>query len=530
MSTENLSNNKNLQSFKDEFCVWNEALKMSPEYDVSEEYILPDYFPDIRKILFVSAKAEENDANNQEGKAEYSGDVIFNVVYMGDTGQVKCVTQSYPYTNYISNENIYDDSIIEASTSVENRSVRAVSPRKLLLKCRVVSDISVFNKVCVSPRLVGGSGVEDEFTLERKVGKKECVNYMQFTESDIRVSEDIEYKGKTPIAEIVYSDAELFMTDCKYSDGKVDIRGNARVKCLIRCAEEGDEGEYESVEKNIPIDHSCEVKLPQNDSKCFGKLELGAIEIGVANDSYGENRLIQVDFVCRARLTGISNSDTVFTDDIFSTAYKYENTYKDVMTERLAKCGYSNFSASGSGEVSNQEGIVLNRVVFSQAFSQMKLNGVSNGKAVFDGECTVKAVLTDNEGNCMSSDMVFPIRFEIPTDCSEVKRSIVDSTVLDSRVNIDGNKLNANVEIGIDYVLYEKVTANTVTTVSIDKNIKITENKDRCVRLYYPEENEDLWSVAKKYSLSRASLERANNRQLSEGLPRVILIPTNTIK
>ena len=189
-------NNENMiiPSFKDEFCVWSEGVKATVEYDVSEEYILPDYLPDIRKILLVNAKVEENDGFIQEGKAEYSGDVVFNVVYIGDTGQIKFVTQAYPYTNYLADEGIYDDSVIEAVTRVDNRSVRAVSPRKLLLKGKVVTDISIFNKLCVSPRLVGGSGVEDEFTLERKTDRIDCVNYMQFTESDIRVSEDIEYK------------------------------------------------------------------------------------------------------------------------------------------------------------------------------------------------------------------------------------------------------------------------------------------------------------------------------------------------
>lgn len=530
MNIENMSNNKILPSFKDEFCVWSEGVKVSPEYEVSEEYILPDYLPDIRKILFVNAKVEENDGFIQEGKAEYSGDIVFNVVYMGDTGQVKCVTQAYPYTNYLSNEAIYDDSVIETVTKVENRSVRAVSPRKLLLKGKVVSDISIFNKICVSPRLIGGSGVEDEFTLERKTDRIDCVNYLQFTESDIRVSEDIEYKGKIPVAEIIYSDADLFMTDCKYSDGKVSIKGSARVKCLLRCSNDGEEGEYEGVEKNIPIEHTFEVKLPQSDSRCFGRLELGAVEVGIANDSYGENRVLQIDFVCRANITAISNSDTIFTDDVFSTVYKYENSYKEVSTERLVKCGYSNFSVGGSGEISNAEGIKLNRVVLSDADSQMRLKEVLNGKANFEGECVVKAVLADEAGNCTTSELLVPIRFEVPVECSGFNRCTVESSVLDSRVSIDGNRLSVNAEIGLDYAIYEKITANSVTSVSIDKSAKATESKDGFVRLYYPEKNENLWSVAKKYGISRASLERANNRQLSEGLPRVILIPTNTAK
>ncbi len=528
MNMDNTGYNNIIPSFKDEFCVWSEAGKSSPEYEISEEYILPDYLPDIRKILLIKAKIEENDAYIQEGRAEYSGDVVFNVVYLGDTGQVKCVTQAYPYTNYISQENIYDDSVIDAVTRVENRSVRAVSPRKLLLKGRAVTEISIFNKLCVSPRLVGGSGVEDEFTLERKTNNVECANYLQFSESDIRVSEDIEYKGKAPISEVVYYDADLFMTDCKYSDGKLNVSGNARVNCLLGCSNEGENAVYEAVEKNIPIERSFDVKLPKNDSRCFGRFELGAIECGVANDSYGESRIIEIDFVCRANITSISNEDTVFTDDVFSTAYKYENTYKEVDTERLVKCGYSNFSASGSGEVSNLEGIELDRVIINRGEAQMTQKELSNGKAVFEGECTIKAVITDKNGNYITTDIPFPIRYEMPVESMESNRCMTECTVLDSRVNIDGNKINANVEIGLNYAIFEKVSANPVSVISIDKTAPLTEEKEGVMRLYYPEKGEDLWSVAKKYGISRSALENANNRQLSEGLPRVILIPMKT--
>ena len=40
-------------SIKDEFCVWNESGKTTLENEINEEYVLPDYLPDIRKILFV---------------------------------------------------------------------------------------------------------------------------------------------------------------------------------------------------------------------------------------------------------------------------------------------------------------------------------------------------------------------------------------------------------------------------------------------------------------------------------------------
>ncbi len=513
-------------SLKDEFCVWSDAGKASDEYEISEEYILPDYLPDIRKLLLIKAKIEENDAFIEEGKAEYGGDVVFNVVYLGDTGQVKCVTQSYPYTNIISLESIYDDSIINSRTTVRNRSVRAVSPRKLLLKAKAVTDITVRNKLCVSPRLTGSTGVEDEFTLERKTDLIDSVNFIQFNESDIRVSEDVEYKGKNPISELIYYDADVFTTDCKYNDGRMYLKGNARVCCLVACNAGGEDTDYELIEKNIPIEHTSEVRLPINNSDCFAILELGAFECGVANDSYGESRVLEIDFACRANITAVANEKTMFTDDVFSTAYKYANTYKKVDTEKLIKCACANFSADGNSEIPKAEGTDFDRVVMSLAEADMALSEITNGKMVFSGDCNVKAVVLDKNNGYITSDFSFPIRFEMSCDNIEKYRYMCRCNVLDSRVTLDGSKINANVEIGLNFAMFEEVSANTVSQISIDKSSPLNTEKEKVMILYYPEGNEDLWSVAKKYGVSRGALEDANNKSLSEGLPRVIVIPT----
>ncbi|MBE6717773.1 MAG: DUF3794 domain-containing protein [Ruminococcaceae bacterium] len=525
------SKNQNLEnmktSLKDEFCVWSEVGGTVLENELSEEYILPDYLPDIRKILLVKTKAEEDDIFTEDGRAEIGGRVVFNVIYLGDTGEIKCVNQSYTYSNFTNSDNIYDESIIDIQTSLKNRSVRALSPRKLMMKVKVVSSVSVRNKVCVSPRLIGTTSVEDEFTLERKINEIECVNFIQFNESDIRVSEDIDYKGQKPIGDLIAHDADVIPTECKYNDGKLYIKGVARVWCLISEASEDENKKYEVIERNIPITHTSDVSLPNGEWNCYMQLDMGDFECSVANDSYGESRVIEVDLVCRAKIKAISNENSVFTDDVFSTAYEYANTYKRVNTERLLKTSCANFSVSGSGEIPKTEGASFDRVILSSVDVDMASVDVSQGKAVFNGECNVKAVVSDKDGSYVNTEFSFPVRYEMPIGDVEKYRCRCDGTVLDSRVSLDDNKLNVNAEIGINYELFENVSADTVEVVAINKSQPLQNVNEKVMVLYYPDKNETLWSVAKKYNVSRASLENVNNKQLSEGLPRVIVIPTH---
>lgn len=525
MNRENTGFENKRTSFKDEFCVWSGGGKAALEYDVGEEYLLPDYLPDIRKILLVKTAISENDSFIRDGKAEYSGEIVFRVFYLGDNGQIKCVTQGYPYTNYVALDTVFEDSVINAETSVKNRSVRAVSPRKLLLKAKVLTELSVYNKLCVSPRLTGGTGLEDEFTLERKTEKVDSINYLQFEESDIRISEDMEYKGKNPISELVAYDAELFMTDCEYTDGRLVIKGNARIFVCLGFGDDEEGRSYEVVERNVPIEHVVETKLGEAWSTFYGDFELGAMECGIANDSYGESRIIEIDFVCRACITAVSNEKTYFTDDVFSTAYEYENTYKNAESQKLIKGGFANISASGSSEIPNSENIEFERILMSQQEVEMSLSKVSGGKAVFEGECIIKVIVSDKSNGFTNAEVTFPVRYETPVDDIERYGGMVRSSVLDSRISLDGNKINANVEIGINYVVTEDTVSKCVSQISIDKSRPIEHQREKVMMLYYPEKYETLWSIAKKYKVSCADLENANNRKLTEALPRVMIIP-----
>ncbi len=511
-------------SFKDEFCVWSSVGNFSAENDVNEEYILPDYFPDIRKILLVKANIQNSEITADSSKANISGELYFSVVYLSEDGEIKCIGQYYDYTNKIVDEAIYEDSVLNGRSFIKNRSVRALSPRKLLIKAKIGTDLSVYNKLCVSPRLVGSEGVEDEFTLERKMNEIDCVNFIKFSEGDIRVSEDIEYTGKMPIGEIISSDVELYNTDAKYSDSKLNIKGNAKFTCLFALNSEDEQKQYEMYEKIIPINKTCDLNLPTGEWKINCNLMLGAFECSVANDSYGEPRIFELDFSASANMIAMSNEKTYFTDDVFCTLYEYSNKYKTVNTQRVNMQDNVNFSVSGEGELPETDG-QAESILMYEAIPQINSMENKAGKVIFNGETNVKLVVNTNENGYVNTEFTFPFKYEMQSTNNVSDKYMCDCYILDMKMRLDKNKINANAEIGLNLALFEDVSANAVESININKNNPIERQNEKVMFLYYPEENESLWSIAKKYYVSPKEIEKANNKNLSEILPRVIVIP-----
>jgi hypothetical protein len=525
MDRENI-NNSIKKSLKDEFCVWSEVGRAVAEKEISEEYILPDYLPDIRKILLVRVNQATNEVYKDEGKADVVGNVGFNIIYLADTGEIKCITQEYDYETSAYVDGIYEESYLDVRTGIKNKSARAVSPRKLLLKAKIFSNVTVYNKLCVYPRIIGTTGIEDEFTLERNTNTAECINYIKFSESDIRVSEDIILQGNRAIKELICSDVTLSSGECDWSDGKVNIKGIAKVWLLLDMSGEGEEGIYEAVERNVPFNHAVDVTLPGGDWKISARLEKTAFECGVANDAYGEPKVIEMDFSLKADMLAMTNENSVFTDDVYSTEYSYTNKYKTVETQRLVKSCNVNFSSYGNSVVPLTEGEQLDGIVFSYAEADVSGFEQKDGRGVFTGECNVKVALKTSDGGYKTEESVFPFKYEMPLSYEGIASCMTNCYVIDHKADLDGNKLNLNAEIGMNVTIFENVKESTVEAVSIDKNAPIERPAERVMILYYPDNNETLWSIAKKYGIASDDITRINKIENQNALPRVILIPT----
>ena len=62
--------------------------------DISEEFTLPEYEPEIKKILRVTARVLPAGKYVGGGRAEFAGSVVYGLIYRGTEGETGCVSLS----------------------------------------------------------------------------------------------------------------------------------------------------------------------------------------------------------------------------------------------------------------------------------------------------------------------------------------------------------------------------------------------------------------------------------------------------
>ena len=118
--------------------------------DCTGEFVLPDYLPEIRKIIRIDAKAIPSGKFIGSQKAEFAGIVAYTVIYAGAEGELSSTSLSsdYEFSCNLPSSSEGDFAIV-ADTSVDNTVCRLFGPRKLSLRSTLKSRTHVYarNKI-----------------------------------------------------------------------------------------------------------------------------------------------------------------------------------------------------------------------------------------------------------------------------------------------------------------------------------------------------------------------------------------------
>ena len=106
-------------------------------HEVSEEFVLPDYIPEIRKLLTCKAQILPESKYVSEKDVQSAGSVTYHLIYTDDEGNL-CGTplsSSYEVSIPIANEvkSVFVD------TAIESTQPRVNGPRRISIKSRLKS-------------------------------------------------------------------------------------------------------------------------------------------------------------------------------------------------------------------------------------------------------------------------------------------------------------------------------------------------------------------------------------------------------
>ncbi len=496
--------------------------------EVSAEYNLPDYLPDINRLLKVSAKLLES-AHYLAGDAvEYDGKLCCSILYATGDGSLKNAEFTREFSGTTAVSGTSGDCDIRFEPQIETVTCRLQNPRKLTAKIKLSLDTSVLCAECVTPSVTGKLTADDEKTLEARTHSIAGVHTATAEEKNTPISEDIEIDGALPaIAEIVAVEMEPYILDIRTGENKITYKGDIHTNILYLA--EQDEAlptattpKFISFTAKIPI--AGEIEAPGISEKYipFAAVQVSTPEFRTQSNAFGENRTAELDFDYSVSVTLFCNEENTLTTDMYSTAYESTCEEKTLAYESVLAAKSFNFTADGTAKADDPD---FDQIVMTTASASVERTEKAGNKLLFFGNTAVSVILTNGEGIYLSKTFEVPFRAETDgTAASEQFDIRTQPTVLSASARLDGDTISVNCETLVSYILFEKHTDAYIASLAVSKDRPVVKDTNASLLLCYPTPTDTLWDIAKKYSTTTLAIMEANSIS-AETTPQVLVIP-----
>lgn len=467
------------------------------EQGVELDYILPDYYPDIFRLVKCEVLPAVTDWSVSGDRLSYELVCSIRILYCSEGGSIlQCVSQRQCFSKYIDIGQIGGSPAVTLIPKADHINCRAVNKRRLDLRGAVSVKIKVEgekNQEVISD--ASGMNIQLKKTPVRYAAKKLTA------EKSLRLNEETELSAAQPaIINIVSCRCRVSDCEKKLISGKLLAKGEADVELLYSCESDG-EGALESMSYCVPFSQIIDIDGLDDTFECDIRAEAVCCEVTPAVDKNGDNRIVKTEIELRLICRAVRTASVMLVTDAYSTVYPCEIRTADIMAEQLPVTMTESFRSTAK----IAEGDAVPATVYGMWCNPKNINtslSEDGSRLVISGMLTYSMAAKDSGGmiSMPDKDEAFEETIEIG---SELAGSYITAEVRVCGVTYNitpENVLIAKAELKAEISSHSSSNVIGITDIVIDDTMKKQRDGDYAIKLYYGCENEEIWEIAKRYS------------------------------
>ncbi len=478
-----------------------ECIDRTLPLELNTEIVLPDYRSEISRLLWVRPTLLPAEQFVGGGKADFSGPVRYELLYVGPDNALYCVTQEQGYAFSLPLDGIgagvEDASLIfSAEPILESLASRVVAPRRVTLRTRMHMRVRGY-AMCDLAVQTKGEGAQD--TPARLGMIAECGCLIGNGQESITLSDQMEIEEGV---RLIGTHGAVFLPEVNATQDAVLCRGEAILTLLLTREEEG--STPYTVMRRIPFEGR--VPLTEVDLEC-GACATGSIADITATQEGGELQT-QLRLVLSAGAQ--RNEETVLCRDIFLPGARTECRRTERTLWQAALCTNRNFSVSGELPLSELSLSPDAQILDVLAEAELREKTQDGAKCILAGDIRCH-LLCHCAGEYSVKDAAFPFRIVCEQGAQDLAAEIC---VPICHVSMTPHAARMDAELQLALRGCERTTVPVLCEAIFSP--APVQDAFEGTELYYPAAGETLWDVAKRYSIAPEALAEANSIVLDD--------------
>ena len=491
------------------------------EQGIELEHVLPDYYPDVFKLLRCTLTPRIVSYSVSDSKLAIDGVVYVKVLYLGEnSNDINVVDQRYTYSKTVELSRAVRDPIVSIFPSAEYCTARAVSGRRIDIRGAVSLKIKV-SGVYESELLCGAQGMGVEVSTrtvnicdDRLTGGSQYI-----------VREDIETGAGGGIVAVVSSECTAQVTDTKVIADKVVVKGEADIKALYIIKNSSGDTSAEVMEASVPLSRIVDLSGVTDSHVTNAELDIMDFSLEIKQGDDGENRTFGCEMTVDCKVSAYKESQIKLVDDLYSTEYdssfvvtpiKLESAPEAVSMQYAVKTE-TEFSDGGIGEIYNAECDIVSITP-----------GVSdNGRIKLGIRVLFRVIGRTPDGTPVVVDKNESIESETDIPSGAVLNILPCTYASGVSFGITGdNTAELRAQINVIGSVCRSDTADAVSEITVNEDKPKQKETDYALRLYFADDGEKVWDISKRYNTSAAAIIAENDLDSeSAEVSGMILIP-----
>lgn len=491
----------NLDTVKNKITTVKKVYDKKNEYPVDCEFTLPDYCPDIERILkcnitpLVSNLSVLSDSASVELTAEIC------VLYATKEDKLFGYEMPINLSKSINIGNIEKEAIKDFSTALEYVNCRAVNNRKI----DIHGSVSVLLKLFTDEDKGFLSNINDDTIVLKKQNEK-VLKFVGTTQKQVSIADDIIITGASgSVSNIINHNACITVDECKTLPGKMIVKLTVYYKILYLSTDY----RYECIKHSVPVTQVVDLSGVDENSVCNVKANICSVSLKPITNSEGEMRTINSSAKIGLNISAFNQTDVNIITDGYSVKYESELekdninciSFKDLVNEKI--------TVSECVELSSQISEVID-INCTPLHYNCKLK---NGSTYINGDIAIMITLIDDNNCCRFYEKVVSYSEKISShESDDICKFNLTLTPLDCSYNISSNNaVDFKCEMHISGIITKSVSINAVTSMMLDEEKEKSYDDMPSLVVYYATSGEDIWDIALKYNTSADKIKETNN-------------------
>lgn len=472
------------------------------EQGVELDYVLPDYYPDVCKLVkcFLTPTVQSEHLSGDRLSYELRAEV--RILYCSEESNVlQCVTQTLLFSR-TAELSAGGEVSVELTPCVDYVNCRAVSRRRLDVRGAVTVKIKTTR--CQSQEVLtdaAGKGMQLRRLPVQYPAKNLTVS------QSIILSEELQLGNAQPaILHIVRCDARTSDVSQKRVSGRVMVQGNLQLQMLYACEREGD-GSLEPLSFTLPFSQLLDTDEIAELDECIMNCQVVSCEMKPCADGNGDVRALRCEAELRVQCTAVRMETVQVISDAFSTEHPCQTKTTELLVSGMPMAVSQMQVCNTKLACTDGE---LDCVYDAWCEVRSLTQEIDGQELVCSGMLCWNVLVRESGGvpRLLEQEEAFEHRFEQWTLGSADQLSIT------ARAENCAYTLTGAEEVSLKAELHLDGTITHIEKISVLSAVEVEENSlqphDFALKLYYGRTGEPVWDIAKRCHTSVEAIMEEN--------------------